>query len=106
MSTAPRQRPPPGLAPPRSTPGGGSAGHRAGAGPPDDRGGGLRRRLLRRGPVRPRGTPASVCGSITDCQLLILDRAGLFAVLAPASPEVEQLAKLAQQRRRAFADTA
>lgn len=44
--------------------------------------------------------------ALADCRLLALDRASLFAVISQSSSEVAQLARLAQQRTAAFAETA
>jgi Flp pilus assembly CpaE family ATPase len=44
--------------------------------------------------------------ALADCKLLALDRASLFAVTPQSSPEFAQLARLAQQRKAAFAESA
>ena len=44
--------------------------------------------------------------ALSDCKLLALDRASLFAVLSQSSPEIAHLSRLAQQRKAAFAETA
>lgn len=44
--------------------------------------------------------------ALADCRLLALDRASLFAIISPSSPEVAQLKRLALQRKAAFAETA
>lgn len=44
--------------------------------------------------------------ALADCKLLALDRASLFAVISQSSPQFAQLARLAQQRKAAFAETA
>jgi Flp pilus assembly CpaE family ATPase len=43
--------------------------------------------------------------ALADTTLLALDRTSLFAVISPSSPEFEQLARLAHQRKAAFAET-
>src|SRR5439155_26563202 len=42
----------------------------------------------------------------SDCKLLALDRASLFAALSHSSPEIAHLSRLAQQRKAASAETA
>jgi Flp pilus assembly CpaE family ATPase len=44
--------------------------------------------------------------ALTNCKLMLLDRASLYAVLHPGSAELAQFVKLAHQRKAAYAETA